>query len=368
VTGPETPYGLRLLPIEFGRRFGRPAAGVWRAPAAAALLTSAEAVLTIPLPWGAAVAAAGRADDVVALEHELRPAERLAVPAAAGSLTPPWARAALALISALGAGRGRVPGTSLLLRADLPPGLAIGPDPAIIAVLGRALRDLHRLRIDLDGLAPAVCASPWERVAVTTARHGRDGQAMLVDPATGSAEPVPCDLPRAGLRLLLADPGAAPGAATRLADPGGLPGAATRPADPGGRPGGAARPAGNGSAGSVDRVRHAAELLRAGDLSAFGGLLTDQYRSVRAGHWAGSPVDRGIEAALRAGALGAGLLDPGPAGRRRPMLAALVPAPAVRAVRAAVRAELTTPDRRPEQPAPRFLVATASTAGSIPDD
>jgi hypothetical protein len=326
VLRPETPYGLRLLPMEFGRRFGRPAAGVWRAPTAAALLASAGPVLMIPLEWGAAVAAAGRADHLVELEHELRPAERVVVPAAAGASAPRWARAALAVIGAADARHG----TSLLLRADLPPGLAIGPDPAVVAVLGRALWDLHRARADLDG--PAACASRWERVAVTTARCGRAGHALLVDPEAGSATPVPFDLPRAGLRLLLADPG---GPATG--------------------PGGPSTDA--GAAGSADRVLRAADRLRSGDLPGFGRLLTEQYRSVVAGRWTGSRVDRAVEAALRAGALGAGLLGSDPARRDRPMVAALVGTPAVRAVRAAIHAELGTPGA----PAPRYLTATAST-------
>ncbi|MCA2215050.1 hypothetical protein [Jidongwangia harbinensis] len=319
---PQTPYGLRLLPMEFARRFGRPAAGVWRAPAAAVLLASAEAVLTVPLEWGAAVAADRRADHLVEVEHELRPAERLVVPAPDGPPPPRWTRAALAVVGAAGAGHG----TSLLLRADLPPGLVIGPDPAVVAVLGRVLWDLHRTPVDLDGPASTVCASRWERVAVTTARCGRDRHAMLVDPETGSAVPVPFDLRRAGLRLLLADPGGAAPAAAGAAD-----------------------------GGPPDRVHRAALLLRSGDLPGFGRVLTEQYRSVAAARCTGTPVGRAVEAALRAGALGAGLLGAGPAHRGRPMIAALAGTSAVRAVRAAVHAELGTAG----PPAPRYLTATA---------
>jgi galactokinase len=177
-----------------------------------------------------------------------------------------------------------------------------------------------------------------ERAALLACLGARAGEALLVEP-DGAARWLPCDLTTAGLRLLVVEPGLPPCAPAGAAA-GALPGSA----------GSRCAPAGSGAGAAGDLVDLAACRLRAGHPAGLGELLTDAYRQARllAGD---DPAGLGaaVEAAVAAGALGAGLAgDPA-----RPALVALLPVAELAAVRAAVRAAL------PAGPHPaRFLTAT----------
>jgi galactokinase len=183
-------------------------------------------------------------------------------------------------------------GVRVLISCELPEGAGVGTGAAIEAAIRLCLGD-------------------------------RDAAVILQEaPATPcvmlGSRPLPFDLARAGLRLVIID--------TRVW---GAPQAAPAEAAP---------------------VAAAAEALTTGDLTAIGPLLTAAHHALArddAQHAA-------VLTALAAGALGARAITDGPG---RPVLA-LVPASRLADVRAAVRAWFTRKGLRP----PRFLTFTPAPA------
>jgi galactokinase len=103
------------------------------------------------------------------------------------------------------------------------------------------------------------------------------------------------------------------------------------------------------------RVLRAAELLRAGDQAAIGGLLTASHHSLRDEFQVSWPqADEAVEAAIDAGAVGARMTGGGFGGS----VVALVPAGRAGQVRRAVTGRFA----RHHWPAPHFLDAVPSAA------
>ncbi|MEW2359820.1 hypothetical protein [Spirillospora sp. NPDC029432] len=237
--------------------------------------------LTVGLPWGVVAAAGPGPTGVHSMNHRAAPYT--------GGPAPGWAGPAVAALRAHGALESRV-----AVHRELPFATGLSSGAETFSAVSQALQDLY-------GLPPVPCGDP----AGVTARHARPGEALLL--SGEGAERLPCDLAAAGLRLLVMDPGAG----------------RSLPSAPG-------------------HGERAAAALRAGDLDAFGAVLTSARTR-------GEPVfDTVLDAARAAGALG-GLA----VGR---CAVALVPLEAVPAVRRRVNAALDGLAGRP----PRFLTAVPS--------
>jgi galactokinase len=264
----------------YREEFGQPAAMIGRAPGQVTLLADGPLRLTVATPWGAIAAAEPRDDDVIELIRMQRPGERerLTVRDAAAGLGPRWTGTGLMSARA---------GVRVLISCELPEGAGVGAGAAIEAAIRICLGDRDATLLQEAPATPCV---------------------MLGD------RPLPFDLTRAGLRLVIID--------TRIW--------------------GATQPVPH----ETSPVAAAAEALTAGDVTTIGPLLTAAHHAL--------PRDdaqhAAVATALAAGALGARAITDGPG---RPVCA-LVPASRLADVRAAVRAWFIRKGLRP----PRFLTFT----------
>ncbi|MFI0350517.1 hypothetical protein [Actinomadura sp. 9N407] len=271
---------MRMTAYVYERVFGEAPGCVRHVPGALTLME--EPALTIGLPWGVIAAVGPGPTDVYSMNHHT---DRYT-----GGQPPKWAVPAVAALRAHDALETRV-----VVHRELPfeTGLSNGAETS--CAVSQAVRDLY-------GLPGAPI--PYDPASTTTL-HAAPGQALLVTGET--VQRLPCDLARAGLRLLIMDLGV-----DRTHPP---------------------------AHGHAER---AASALRAGDLAAFGAALT------RAHTTSDAPFDLALDAAQGAGALG-GLV----VGR---CAVAVVPLQAVPRVRQRVQQALTGHVRRP----PRFLTAVPS--------
>lgn len=293
---------VRLTGFVFAKAYDAQPVGVWRAPGALMLLGSTTNALTVAVPWGVLVAAAPLREPVFEAYSMNRHSEAFEMPLAvlhpAG--VPHWATPCVwALLAA-----GRPGGVQVVVNRELPDetGLLTGAETACAFAL--ALRDLY------GSTPPEPAPDPWH----ATAYRARERKIVLSH-AEGE-ELLPFDLIAAGLRLMIIDVGAeqAP-------------------------PGASAAPGFGGD------VAVAAAVLRGGEPSRLGPLLTEA-------HEPGVEVlDRALSAAWSAGALGGRAIGS--------CLVALAPLTAVPAIRFAVIDRLAGVARRP----PRFLT-TVGAAGA----
>ena len=272
---------LRMASYVYREEFGQPAAVIGRVPGEVTLLADGPLRLTVATPWGAIAAAEPRDDDVIELIRMQRPGERerLTIRDATAGLGPRWTGTGLMSARA---------GVRVLISCELPEGVGVGTGAAIEAAIRLCLGD---------------------RDAAITLQDAPDTPCVML-----GSRPLPFDLARAGLRLVIID--------TRIWGAPQVPPAETSP------------------------VGAAAEALTAGDLTAIGPLLTAAHHAL--------PRDEAqhavVAVALAAGALGARAITDGPG---RPVCA-LVPADRLADVRAAARAWFTRKGLRP----PRFLTFT----------
>ncbi|WP_395106120.1 hypothetical protein [Actinomadura sp. SCN-SB] len=286
VTDPD----LRLTAYVFERMFGEAPDGLRHVPGALTLLGGGEGhALTVGLRWGVTVALAPGPTDLRSMNHH---SDRYTD---AQGEPPDWAAPALRALTA-----HKVAGARMVVNRELPLETGLLNGGETYCVVSQALHDLH-------GTEAAADCDPTSRLGHLTALHARPGQALLL--RGDAVERLPCDLAKAGLRLLVMDLGidrTLPVVHSRLL------------------------------------ALTAAAALRAGDLGAFGALLS-------AGHVRGEfAFDLALDTACGAGALG-GLAI----GR---CVVALAPVRAVPQIRKSVQTMLHGLGERP----PRFLTAVPS--------
>jgi hypothetical protein len=281
---------LRLTAYVFERVFGDAPCRLRHVPGALTLLGDGRGVaLTVGLPWGVIVALGEGPTDLYSMNHQSnRYAET-------GGASPDWAAPALRAL-----GTQEVAGARMVVNRELPMETGLLNGGETYCAVSQALHDLY-------GTETSVACDTASAPGHFTALHARPGRALLLQ--GDRVESLPCDLARAGLRLLVMDLGV-----DRLL--------------PGGR-------------GRLLALT-AAAALRSGDLAAFGALLTE-------GHVRGEFVfDLALDTARDAGAFG-GLVI----GR---CVVALAPVAAVPRIRKSVKAMLHGLAKRP----PRFLTAVPS--------
>lgn len=412
---------LRLVRYAFEQFFGEEPATLWQAPGGLVLLDDGDARLSVAVRWGAVVAARPRRDDLIVLASMNSPGERIEIPlaslAAGGADAqgqPAWAAGAIRATAALqretadgppagwaagapqtgtAAGppqtgpadglaaasspNGRavahgVTGVSMLIHDDLPESSSLASPASVATAALLALADVSGL-----DLAPAAAAAllPASGAWDATPLLARGATALMTTAGGAFAGSVPFDLEAAGLRLLLADCAAPPGArrgpdAARSASFGPRQDGAG-PGNNGAGPGpdgdrdpatdGASRitpepadaapgPGEPGAGPGASSVRAAADCLREHGPAALGLFLENgsaghHHHTSQNGRGALSAVGRGavVRAAVAHGALGAWTAQGRPG-----LVAALVPVPALSAVRQAVaRAFLHQGGRRP---------------------
>jgi galactokinase len=364
----------------FADRYERPPEGVWYAPGRVNLIgehTDYNDGFALPFAIGAGVcvAAATRGDGVLALSSRQYGGDVVTVPLAA--LTPGrpagWAAYPAGVAWALLSAGHRIGGACLAVDADLAAGAGLSSSAALECAAGLALTDLYRLSLPRAELAALGRQAENDFVGAPTGLMDQlavllcqAGHALLLDCRTGTPAAVPLDPAAAGLVLLVVDTrvqheltGGGYGA-RRLAceDAARALGVRSlRDITGTGQPDRLADPLLRRRARHVitenRRVLDTVELLRAGQLSRIGPLLTASHASLRDDFEVSWPeADAAVTAAIGAGALGARMTGGGFGGS----VIALAPAGAVGGVATAVAARFAqqgwqAPAITPVQPA-----------------
>ena len=351
----------------FAGRYGREPEGVWYAPGRVNLIgehTDYNEGFALPfaISAGICVAAAARDDGVIALSSRQHGDATVSLPLDALAPGRPggWAAYPAGVAWALRSAGHHVGGASLAIDADLAAGAGLSSSAALECAAGLALADLNQLVLPRPELAALGRRAENDFVGAPTGLMDQmavllcqAGHALLLDCRAGTGTAVPLDPAAAGLVLLIID--------TRvrheLTD-GGY-GSRRRACED------AARVLGTRSLRDItdvslldqlrnrvlrQRARHVvtenqrvldtAELLRAGQLSRVGALLTASHASLRDDFAVSWPeADVAVEAAIEAGAHGARMTGGGFGGS----VIALAPADAAEGVRAAVTARFARP-------------------------
>ncbi|HEY1700320.1 MAG TPA: galactokinase [Trebonia sp.] len=225
----------------FAAAFGAEAAGVWSAPGRVNLIgehTDYNEGFVLPFAIAArtAVAAAPRADGLIAIASARYPGEVVRIPLAdvAPGTVSGWSAYPAGVAWALGqaggsgqAGRGRAadagqavgsgqpgrrPGVSLYVDSVVPAGSGLSSSAALECAVARALDDLWDLRTPGTDLARACQLAENEVVGAPTgimdqfaSLFGEAGAAVFLDCRDISHEIVPLDLEAVALTILLAD-------------------------------------------------------------------------------------------------------------------------------------------------------------------
>jgi galactokinase len=344
----------------FGERFGGEPEGVWRAPGRVNFIgehTDYNDGFALPFAIGAGVcmAAATRADEMLAVSSRLHGEAVVTVPLAALAPGRPggWAAYPAGVAWALRSAGHRVGGASLAIDADLPAGAGLSSSAALECSAGLALAELYQLSVPRLELAALGRRAENDFVGVPTGLMdqlavllSQAGHALLLDCRAGTGTSVPLDAAAAGLVLLVIDTRAH----HELTDGGYA--ARRRACEDAARDLGVPALRDVTGVGVLDqlgdpmlrrRARHVvtenrrvldtAELLRAGQLGRVGPLLTASHASLRDDFEVSWPeADAAVEAAVEAGALGARMTGGGFGGS----VIALAPAGAAAAVAGAV--------------------------------
>ncbi len=345
------PGQLAALADAFHDRVGAEPEGVWLAPGRMNLIGEHTDyndgfVLPLAIDRGLLLAAARR-DDGVLRVWSLQEDDPVSV--AIAELSPGrvtgWAAYVAGVVWALRAAGHPVPGADLVLSGDLPPGAGLASSAALECGTALVLDDLYDL-----GMAPqerALLAQRGESDFVgmpcglmdqLACVLGRAGHALFLDTRSLTHEHLPLDPAGAGLALLVIDTRVRHSLAEgRYADrrsacesaAGELGLAALRDLPLGELD--RALTALEGE--SARRVRHvvtenarvleAADLLRQHRLAGLGRLLTASHASLRDDFDVSGPeLDAAVDAALRAGALGARMTGAGFGGSAIALVAA----------------------------------------------
>ena len=366
--------------VWFAERYGREPDGIWFAPGRVNLIGGPDynEVFVLPFALGAGVSAAAsrRSDRRIALTSRRVGGEPvlLSVDTLEPGSVGGWAAYPAGVAWALRQAGYLAGGADVAIDADLPAGAGLSSSAALECSVALALTELYQLPVPRRELAALARRAENDFAGVPTgimdqmaALLCRAGHALLLDCRSGTEAVVPLNPAAAGLTLLIIDTRArhalADGRyATRrraceeaasmlgvrsLRDITGDAGALARLTEPSLR-----RLCGH-VISENRRVLRAAELLRAGDQAAIGGLLTASHRSLRDEFQVSWPqADEAVEAAIDAGAAGARMTGGGFGGS----VVALVPADRAGHVRRAVTGRFA----RHHWPAPHYLDAVPS--------
>jgi len=366
--------------VWFAERYGREPDGIWFAPGRVNLIGGPDynEVFVLPFALGAGVSAAAsrRSDRRIALTSRRVGGEPvlLSVDTLEPGSVGGWAAYPAGVAWALRQAGYLAGGADVAIDADLPAGAGLSSSAALECSVALALTELYQLPVPRRELAALARRAENDFAGVPTgimdqmaALLCRAGHALLLDCRSGTEAVVPLNPAAADLTLLVIDTRArhalADGRyATRrraceeaasmlgvrsLRDITGDAGALARLTEPSLR-----RLCGH-VISENRRVLRAAELLRAGDQAAIGGLLTASHRSLRDEFQVSWPqADEAVEAAIDAGAAGARMTGGGFGGS----VVALVPADRAGHVRRAVTGRFA----RHHWPAPHYLDAVPS--------
>ncbi|HWM85622.1 MAG TPA: galactokinase [Kofleriaceae bacterium] len=319
---------------------GREPAGCWAAPGRVNLIGehtdySDGFVLPMAIDREVVVSASPRRDDVLRV-RSLQRQETLEIAdleARSGDLG--WAAYPAGMAWALREAGHAVGGADLVIDSSLPAGAGLASSAALECATGRALADLHGIEIGEVELARLAQRAENDFVGMPcgimdqlAATAGRAGHALFIDVRALSVEPVAFDLASAGLALLVVDTrtrhqltdggyadrrAAVEAAAARLGV------AALRDValdtlarslvvldDP------VLERRARHVVTENARVLRVVDLLAAGRLTEIGQVLTASHVSLREDFQVScAELDRGVHAALRAGALGARMIGGG---------------------------------------------------------
>ncbi len=366
--------------VWFAERYGREPDGIWFAPGRVNLIGGPDynEVFVLPFALGAGVSAAAsrRSDRRIALTSRRVDGEPvlLSVDTLEPGSVGGWAAYPAGVAWALRQAGYLAGGADVAIDADLPAGAGLSSSAALECSVALALTELYQLPVPRRELAALARRAENDFAGVPTgimdqmaALLCRAGHALLLDCRSGTEAVVPLNPAAAGLTLLIIDTRArhalADGRyATRrraceqaasmlgvrsLRDITGDAGALARLTEP------SLRRLCRHVISENRRVLRAAELLRAGDQAAIGGLLTASHRSLRDEFQVSWPqADEAVEAAIDAGAAGARMTGGGFGGS----VVALVPADRAGHVRRAVTGRFA----RHHWPAPHYLDAVPS--------
>lgn len=378
----------------FARAFGGAPDGVWLAPGRVNLIGEhidyvGGRVLPFALPYRTAVAVRLRADDAVRCASTTAGEIWCGRVGDIGPGTPAgWPGYAVGPLWAL-IRRDALParGVDITIDSSVPQGSGLSSSAALECAVALALaeltglptddagrRDLARDCVDAENVVAGAATGGMDQAIALRARAGH---AMLLDCADSSVQHVPLDLAADGLTLLVIDTRAP----HRLAD-GSYAARRASVEDVSARLGVESlrsapleQTVAGLDADTAVRMRHivtelrrvdeVVALLRAGRAADIGPLLTASHLSLRDDYEVSSPeLDCAVDAALRAGALGARMTGGGFGGSA----IALVHSDDARHVTDAVEAAA----RASGLPIPRFLTAlpegAAHRAGRTPDE
>ena len=374
-----TPAGPPDAAARFADTYGREPDGTWFAPGRVNLMGGPDYTEGFVLPFalgaGITLAAARRPDRrIVLVSRQQRTGQ---VVFDIDTLEPGsvrgWAAYPAGVAWALRQAGHLAKGADIAIDADLPAGAGLSSSAALECATALALTELHQVPVPRPELAALARRAENDFAGIPSgimdqiaALLSQAGHALLLDCRTGTGTPVPLDPGAAGLTLLVIDTRAphvlgdgryaerrrdCERAASALqvrslrdvTDAGQL----TALSDPSLR-----RVAGHVLA-EQRRVRHAADLLRAGHQASLGPLLTASHHSLRDRFQFSWPqADEAVAAAIGAGAAGARMTGGGFGGS----VIALVPAGRAAQVRRAVTGRFA----RHHWAAPHFLDAVPS--------
>jgi galactokinase len=368
----------------FADNYGGQPDGVWHAPGRVNLIGEHTDyndgfVLPFALRQGVRAAASRRDDGMLELCSRQTPQSAAAV--ALAELAPGrpegWAAYPAGVAWALLGAGCPVGGASVAIDADLERGAALSSSAALECATALALTELYRLSVRRPDLAKLARRAENEFVGVPSGIMDQSasllceaGHALLLDCRSGETSAVPLDLAAAGLVLLVVDTrirhalsdgryaerrrscedaARALGAAS-LRDVTDAPGAAERVeslADP------VLRRRARHVVTENARVAQTVGLLRAGEATRIGPLLTASHTSLRNDFEVSWPqADVAVDAAVAAGALGARMTGGGFGGS----VIALAETPRGADVRAGIEHAFAGQGWKP----PRFLDALPS--------
>jgi galactokinase len=346
----------------FAESFGTQPDGAWLAPGRVNLIgehTDYNEGFALPfaISAGVCVAAAARADGILAVASRQHGSQVIEVPIAGLAPGTPggWPAYPAGMAWSLRRAGYRVGGLSLAIDSDLPAGAGLSSSAAIECATALAFAGCYDLKASRDELAVLARQAENDFVGAPTGLmdqlavlFGVAGHALLLDCRAGTHTPVPLDAAAAGLTLLILDTRAQHqltdgGYAARRQACAAAASAlgvtalreVTRPDELDGLGDPVLRRRARHVVSENERVLKAVDLLRAGQLSAIGELLTASHRSLRDDFevsWA--QADAAVSAAIEAGALGARMIGGGFGGS----VIALAPADHASDVSDAVRA------------------------------
>ena len=332
-------YPAEEVRTAFTERFGRQPEGIWAAPGRVNLIGEHTDyndgfVLPLAIDHRVTVAAARRADDRLRLLSLEKGERELTLSDVGPGLVEGWAGYVAGAVWSLAREGVEVGGLDLALTSDVPVGSGLSSSAAVECATVLATRDLYGGPSDPGRLALIAQRAENEIVGVPSGIMDQmasmaciAGHVLLLDTRSLAVEQVPFDLDAAGLTLLVIDTSVshalADGAyaerrraceeaarllglpALRDATEADVAAAADLLGDVGHR---RARHVVTENA----RVLAVVNRLRAGRLEAIGPLLTASHMSLRDDYEVSAPeLDTAVEAALRAGALGARMTGAG---------------------------------------------------------